>query len=179
MSLKSKFISTCLLQLRCPKSHLAGPSRAQVFPGIVSEFGGTNDSIILKGASWGYTKYTSPDPLSNRKKNLVMRQKGLRKNTLANLKHTRSMLESNKFTLSKYFNALILLRAKRTVCHTGQLSFQFILKCFGKAYLNCAINEHLSVEETYLRIRETASIKHILYGYILIKPSNYIFDCPF
>ena len=58
-------------------------------------------------------------------------------------------------------------------------SFQFILKCFGKAYLNCAINEHLSVEETYLRIRETASIIHILYGYILIKPSNYIFDCPF
>ena len=138
-----------------------------------------NDSIILKGASWGYTTYTSPDPLSNRKKNLVMRQKGLRKNTLANLKHTRSMLESNKFTLSKYFNALILLRAKRTVCHTGQLSFQFILKCFGKAYLNCAIIEHMSVEETYLRIRETASIIHILYGYILIKPSNYIFYCPF
>ena len=71
-----------------------------------------NDSIILKGASWGYTTYTSPDPLSNRKKNLVMRQKGLRKNTLANLKHTRSMLESNKFTLSKYFNALTILPAK-------------------------------------------------------------------
>ena len=26
-------------------------------------------------------------------------------------------------------------------------SFQFILKCFGKAYLNCAICEHLSVKE--------------------------------
>ena len=65
------------------------------------------------------------------------------------------------------------------ISNSANNSFQFILKCFGKAYLNCAINEHLSVEETYLRIRETASIIHILYGYILIKPSNYIFDCPF
>ena len=132
-----------LAPVAMPKVHLADPSRAQVFPGIVSEFGGTNDSIILKGASWGYTTYTSPDPLSNRKKNLVMRQRGLRKNTLANLKHTRSMLESNKFPLSKYFNALKILRAKNEL---------FVIQA------NCPSNKQLTLD--VLRFLEPTRLFH-------------------